>query len=222
MTSIRRRTVRGAAAGMGALAIIAGTAACGMLGGDDAEGEGTGSGVEEPAEQDPGEVDARSADSEESEDGAETDEDAAESGTDSAEEGDDAGAEADPEAGEGEDAAAGEPLSEQDLTAAGDRFHAFFRAIGDEDPEAACGLVIDHETGEPTTGDGLETCLASFDDASGEGFNPSMVDMLQREMIEAEDHGDGRASISVMGEATDMLMQKADDGQWYILADSPF
>ncbi|MDN5599142.1 MAG: hypothetical protein L0G52_01240 [Brachybacterium sp.] len=67
MTSSMRRTVRGAAAGMGALAIIAGTAACGdLLGGGDEEGDG-GTGTEETQEEG-GESEEGADDSTESED----------------------------------------------------------------------------------------------------------------------------------------------------------
>ena len=119
-------------------------------------------------------------------------------------------------------AGGGEPLGEEDLTRAGDRYYAFFEAIGNEDPEGACSLVIDYETGEPAAGAGLEKCMASFEEEFGEDFDPSMVDVLQREMIEASDSGDGSAEISVMGESAEMSMQKADDGEWYIVADSGF
>ncbi|QNN81633.1 hypothetical protein H3H54_08730 [Brachybacterium sp. Z12] len=222
MTSIMRRTVRGAAAGLGALAIVAGTAACGGLLGGDAEEDSPSVEEQDPA-QDEGDDGA-----DEEADPAETEEGSAESdgaGTDDADAGEDTEAGDDAETGDdadNDDAGGGETLGEEDLTKAGDRFYAFFEAIGNEDPEAACSLVIDYETGEPTTGAGLEKCMASFEEEFGADFDPSMMDILQREMIEASDSGDGSAEISVMGESTEMSMQKADDGEWYIVADTGF
>ena len=118
MTSIMRRTVRGAAAGLGALAIVAGTAACGGLLGGDAEEDSPS--VEE---QDPAQDEGDDGADEEADPGEDT-----EAGDD-AETGDDA---------DNDDAGGAETLGEEDLTKAGDRFYAFFEAIGNEDPEAAC------------------------------------------------------------------------------------
>ncbi|MGO1505890.1 MAG: hypothetical protein ACTH0H_08340, partial [Brachybacterium sp.] len=54
MTSIMRRTVRGAAAGLGALAIVAGTAACGGLLGGDAEEDSPSVEEQDPAQDEGG------------------------------------------------------------------------------------------------------------------------------------------------------------------------
>ena len=70
MTSIMRRTVRGAAAGLGALAIVAGTAACGGLLGGDAEEDSPSVEEQDPA-QDEGEDGAdEEADPAETEEGS--------------------------------------------------------------------------------------------------------------------------------------------------------
>lgn len=213
MNSIMRRTVRGTATGLGALALIAGASACGAIGDLTGGGEGGDDpSAEQPADEEDGaESEGSAEDGESSEgDGASTDE------SEDAE-GDDAGG----DTSEGGDEAAG-PISEEELTTAGDRFYAFFEAIGAQDPEGACRLVIDYDTGEPAESEGLQTCVDSFDEEFGGDFDPSAVDAIERSMIGAEDNGDGRASITMLDEPADMYMKKADDGQWYIEADAPF
>lgn len=223
MNSIMRRTVRGTAAGLGALALIAGASACGAIGDLTGGGEGGDDpSAEQPAdEEDGGESEGGEPEGAESEGSAEDGESSEGDGasTDESEdaEGDDAGG----DTSEGGDEAAG-PISEEELTTAGDRFYAFFEAIGAQDPEGACRLVIDYDTGEPAESDGLQTCVDSFDEEFGGDFDPSAVDAIERSMIGAEDNGDGRASITMLDEPADMYMKKADDGQWYIEADAPF
>lgn len=223
MNSIMRRTVRGTATGLGALALIAGASACGAIGDLTGGGEGGDDpSAEQPAdEEDGGESEGGEPEGAESEGSAEDGESSEGDGasTDESEdaEGDDAGG----DTSEGGDEAAG-PISEEELATAGDRFYAFFEAIGAQDPEGACRLVIDYDTGEPAESDGLQTCVDSFDEEFGGDFDPSAVDAIERSMIGAEDNGDGRASITMLDEPADMYMKKADDGQWYIEADAPF
>ena len=223
MNSIMRRTVRGTATGLGALALIAGASACGAIGDLTGGGEGGDDpSAEQPAdEEEGGEFEGGEPEGAESEGSAEDGESSEGDGasTDESEdaEGDDAGG----DTSEGGDEAAG-PISEEELTTAGDRFYAFFEAIGAQDPEGACRLVIDYDTGEPAESDGLQTCVDSFDEEFGGDFDPSAVDAIERSMIGAEDNGDGRASITMLDEPADMYMKKADDGQWYIEADAPF
>lgn len=223
MNSIMRRTVRGTATGLGALALIAGASACGAIGDLTGGGEGGDDpSAEQPAdEEEGGESEGGGPEGAESEGSAEDGESSEGDGasTDESEdaEGDDAGG----DTSEGGDEAAG-PISEEELTTAGDRFYAFFEAIGAQDPEGACRLVIDYDTGEPAESDGLQTCVDSFDEEFGGDFDPSAVDAIERSMIGAEDNGDGRASITMLDEPADMYMKKADDGQWYIEADAPF
>ncbi|WP_010551636.1 hypothetical protein [Brachybacterium paraconglomeratum] len=223
MNSIMRKTVRGTATGLGALALIAGASACGAIGDLTGGGEGGDDpSAEQPAdEEEGGESEGGEPEGAESEGSAEDGESSEGDGasTDESEdaEGDDAGG----DTSEGGDEAAG-PISEEELTTAGDRFYAFFEAIGAQDPEGACRLVIDYDTGEPAESDGLQTCVDSFDEEFGGDFDPSAVDAIERSMIGAEDNGDGRASITMLDEPADMYMKKADDGQWYIEADAPF
>ena len=223
MNSIMRRTVRGTATGLGALAPIAGASACGAIGDLTGGGEGGDDpSAEQPADEDEGGEseggEPEGAESEGSvEDGESSEGDGASTDESEDAEGDDAGG----DTSEGGDEAAG-PISEEELTTAGDRFYAFFEAIGAQDPEGACRLVIDYDTGEPAESDGLQTCVDSFDEEFGGDFDPSAVDAIERSMIGAEDNGDGRASITMLDEPADMYMKKADDGQWYIEADAPF
>lgn len=198
MTSIMRRTVRGTAAGLGALAIIVGAAACG--GGETettepaaseekpAEDEG------EPAEADPAEEDGGEASTDEGEGDASADEEGADEGD-----------------------AAGEPLSEEDLTAAGDRFFEFLQAAAGADGETACSLITNPLTDQPLEGKDRDACVTSFSESTGQaGVDPAMADMMERSMIEAVDNGDGTAGITLMGTDAGLSVLKADDGQWYV------
>lgn len=233
MTSIMRRTVRGTAAGLGALAIVAGTAACGGLlpGGEDGDGEtGVEEGGEDPGAEDP----AEDPDAEEGGDGSTEEDPAAEEGGDGSteedpaggdsaedpadEEGGDDSAQEDPAADEeGEDAAAGEALTEGDLTAAGDVFFEFLQAAATSDGEAACALVTNPINDEPLEGSVLEECAKSFEQSAGEEeIDPAVADMMDRSMIEAIDNGDGTAGIELMGEDYNVTLVEVTDGQWYL------
>ncbi len=195
MTSIMRRTVRGTAAGLGALAIIAGAAACG---GGETETTDPAVSEEKPAE-DAGEP-ADEADP--------VEEDGGEASTDEGE--------GDAAASEG-DAAAGEPLSEEDLTAAGDRFFEFLQAAAGADGETACSLITNPLTDQPLEGKDRDECVTSFTETAGEaGVDPATADMMERSMIEAVDNGDGTAGITLLGTDAGLSVLKADDGQWYV------
>lgn len=215
MTSTMRRTVRGTASALGALAIIAGASACGSLLGGGDEGE-TGTTKEQPAEGDgsdgAAEEDSAAAEegSEAAEEGASAEESAAEEDTSAEEATTDAAA-------EGDDAAAGEALSEEDLTAVGDAYYAFVQAAATSDGTAACGLFTNPNTGDPLEGSELEACAKGFEGKAEEsGVDPSMADALDRSMIEGVDNGDGTAGATLMGSDAGVTFVKADDGKWYI------
>lgn len=214
MTAIMRRTVRASAATLGALAIVTGTAACGGLLGGDEESDGdtttteeeSTSDAEEEADDDMAEQGSESGDDTASEeDGADEDSSDAE-GMDEDSSGDDA-----------DDAASGEPLSEDDLTAVGDRFYEFLEAAANTDGEAACSLVSHPTTGEPLSGPELAGCIEGFESEAGEQpIDPSMMDALDRSMIEGVDNGDGTAGVELLGEDGGVVFIKGEDGQWYI------
>lgn len=227
MTSIMRRTVRGTAAGLGALAIVAGTAACGgILGGGD-EGDGD-TGTEETQEED-GSSDSDSEDTDEGEDtGTEEDSSDAEESEDSglSEETDDsAGDGADTEDGaddagdteeDGDDAAAGGELSEDDLTAVGDTYYEFLEAAAASDGEAACSLITNPDTDQPLKGGEVKLCAEGFEGGAEEsGVDPSMMDAIDRSMVEAVDNGDGTAGVTLMGQDAGVTFVDVD-GTWYI------
>lgn len=216
MTSTMRRTVRGTAAGLGALAIIAGASACGsILGGGD-EGE-TGTTKEQPAEGD-GSDGAAEEDSAAAEEGSEAAEEGA-SAEESADAEEDTSAEeaTTDEAAEGDDAEAGAALSEEDLTAVGDAYYAFVQAAATSDGTAACGLITNPNTGDPLEGSELEACAKGIEGKAEEsGVDPSMADALDRSMIEGVDNGDGTAGATLMGSDAGVTFVKADDGKWYI------
>lgn len=204
MNSIMRRTVRGAATGLGALALIAGASACGaigdLVGGGD---EGDDPSAEQPAEDE----------GSESEDGA----------SEGADEESAGGEDADAEESEGDDAAGGDaeagPLSEEDLTASGDRALEFVKAAAAGDAATACSLALDPTTGSGMSGGSLDACVSGFEETAGEEgteLDPSIADAIDRSMIETTDNGDGTAAVSMMGSEAGISMIQGDDGQWYV------
>lgn len=211
MTSIMRRTVRGAAAGMGALAIVAGTAACGdLLGGGDEGGTST-----EETEEGGGDAPETAEDGSASEEGSEdTESDEETDDSQDSQESEDTGTDSEED---GEDTGAGEELSEEDLAAAGDVFFTFIQAAAEANGEGACTLITNPETGDPLEGEQLSDCAEGFEgEAEEQDIDPSMADSLDRSMIEAADNGDGTASVTMAGQDSGFTYIKADDGNWYI------
>lgn len=222
MTSIMRRTVRGTAATLGALAIVAGAAACGGLTGGDEETDDSTTVEEGSSEDGPdSEDDASEADgtaAEEGEGAAEEGAEAAEEAESAAEdEGEDASdADGDTSAEEGQDAEAGS-LSEDDLTAVGDRFYEFLEAAAQADGDAACALVMNPATDAPLGDAERGACAQGFEErAEEQGVDPAIFDVIDRSMIEGVDNGDGTAGITMLGEDGGFTFVEADDGQWYI------
>ena len=222
MTSIMRRTVRGTAATLGALAIVAGAAACGGLTGGDEETDDSTTVEEGSSEDGPdSEDDASEADgtaAEEGEGAAEEGAEAAEEAESAAEdEGEDASdADGDTSAEEGQDAEAGS-LSEDDLTAVGDRFYEFLEAAAQADGDAACALVMNPATDAPLGDAERGACAQGFEErAEEQGVDPAIFDVIDRSMIEGVDNGDGTAGITMLGKDGGFTFVEADDGQWYI------
>lgn len=198
MRSIMRTTTRRAAVAVGALALAAGAAGCGALtGGDEPETETT-------AEEDAGtEEDAATEEDATTEDDAATEEDATE---------EDAATEDD--ATEEDAAAESGPLSDEDLTAAADRFYEFLEKAAASDFVGACGLMIDPTTDEPVSGATAEGCAEGLE--TGLGENVSALGSIDRSSVETTDNGDGTAAVQFMGSDFGYNMVKASDGQWYI------
>ncbi|HJG52179.1 hypothetical protein FM106_30060 [Brachybacterium faecium] len=222
MTSIMRRTVRGTAATLGALAIVAGAAACGGLtGGDEETDDSTtveeGSSEDGPdSEDDASEADGTAAEEGEgaAEEGAEAAEEAESAAEEEAEDASDA--DGDTSAEEGEDAEAGS-LSEDDLTAVGDRFYEFLEAAAQADGDAACALVMNPATDAPLGDAERGACAQGFEErAEEQGVDPAIFDVIDRSMIEGVDNGDGTAGITMLGKDGGFTFVEADDGQWYI------
>lgn len=220
MNSIMRKTVRGTATGLGALALIAGASACGAIG--DLAGGGEGGddpSAEQPApegeESEGGESEGSDTESEGSEsEGAEVSEseDAEIADTESE---DAEGSEGDAAAG-GSD---GEPISEEDLTAAGDQAFEFVKAAATGEAETACSLAMDPTTGSGMSGSNLESCVAGFEESAEEAgteFDPSVADALDRSMVETSDNGDGTAAVSLGGVDAGFAMVQGEDGKWYV------
>lgn len=202
MNSIMRKTVRGTATGLGALALIAGASACGAIGDRAGGGEGGDDpSAEQPAEEEGGESEGEGAGSE----GSESE-----------------GSEGESESTEGDDAAGGsdgEPVSEEDLTAAGDQAFEFVKAAATGEAETACSLAMDPTTGSGMSGSNLESCVAGFEESAEEAgteFDPSVADALDRSMVETSDNGDGTAAVSLGGVDAGFAMVQGEDGKWYV------
>lgn len=209
MTSIMRRTVRGAATGLGALAIVAGASACGgLLGGGDEEQEPQRVEEEEAPAEDEGAGDAaadESGEDAESDEGGEDDAAASEGGEDDA-------------ASDGGDAAGA--LSDDDLSAGSERFIEFLHTLDDDGAEA-CGFILDPTTGAGMSDEAAEACgpaITSGFEQQGTELQPGMFDTFDASMIELTDNGDGTAAVSLAGTDMGMNMVTGDDGQWYIEA----
>ncbi|GLI31310.1 MULTISPECIES: hypothetical protein [Brachybacterium] len=113
----------------------------------------------------------------------------------------------------------GEPVSEEDLTAAGDRAFEFVKAAATGDAETACSLAMDPTTGSGMSGSNLESWVAGFEESAEEAgteFDPSVADALDRSMVETSDNGDGTVAVSFMGEDAGISMVQGEDGKWYV------
>lgn len=211
MNTIMRRSVRGAAIGLGALALVLGASACGgtddVAGGDEGGNEPA---AEEPAEGQGGE-DAEGADAEV--EGAE-EESAEEESAESApsEEGDAAEESAEDEGAD----TAEEPLAQSDLDAATDRFMELVTHLDDGDSEAVCSFFIDPTTGEPLEGETLTEC-AELGGAELQGLESNALDAVEESGLDVIDNGDGTVSVSMDGREFPMPLVEADDGEWYLL-----
>ncbi|GAP77277.1 MULTISPECIES: hypothetical protein [Brachybacterium] len=207
MNSIMRKTVRGTATGLGALALIAGASACGAIG----DLAGGGEGGDDPSAEQPAEEGGESEGGES--EGA---------GSEGAEGSESEGSEGESESTEGDDAAGGsegEPVSEEDLTAAGDRAFEFVKAAASGDAEGTCALALDPTTGSGMSGSSAESCVAGYEESAeeeGTAFDPSIADALDRSMVETSDNGDGTVAVSFMGEDAGISMVQGDDGKWYV------
>ncbi|WP_087485262.1 hypothetical protein [Brachybacterium massiliense] len=221
MTSIMRRTVRGTAAGLGALAIVAGTAACGGLidevtggdGGDDPTVE-----EQDPADEGTDE-DAEGADTESDDSGATEDGTDTEDADDAADDAGDAedSDESEDTADDAGDSASGDALSEDDLSAVADRYYEFLQATVEGDGKAGCGLLMNPYTDAPLEGSALEACAEGFSStAEEEGMDESLLDIIDPSMIEGVDNGDGTAGVTMMGQDGRVVFVKGEDGKWYI------
>src|SRR5699024_3699542 len=211
VNTIMRRSVRGAAIGLGALALVLGASACGgtddVAGGDEGGNEPA---AEEPAEGQGGE-DAEGADAEV--EGAE-EESAEEESAESApsEEGDAAEESAEDEGAD----TAEEPLAQSDLDAATDRFMELVTHLDDGDSEAVCSFFIDPTTGEPLEGETLTEC-AELGGAELQGLESNALDAVEESGLDVIDNGDGTVSVSMDGREFPMPLVEADDGEWYLL-----
>ena len=217
MNSIMRKTVRGTATGLGALALIAGASACGAIG----DLAGGGEGGDDPSAEQPAE-EGEESEGGESEGGESEGSESEGEDAEGAEGSESEGSEGESESTEGDDAAGGsegEPVSEEDLTTAGDRAFEFVKAAASGDAEGACALALDPTTGSGMSGSSAESCVAGYEESAeeeGTAFDPSIADALDRSMVETSDNGDGTVAVSFMGEDAGISMVQGDDGKWYV------
>lgn len=215
-----RRTGRALAVGLGALALSVGATAC-SLGGDEESStdtevasEDTGADEDEAASDDG--ADDSTADDTAADDTAEDDAAASDDGADGAAADD---AAADDAADDEESSDGATEASDEDLQAATDQVMGFFQALGDQDPEAACGFMLDPTTGEAMDGQMLDLCVSSIEESGQlDQFTPEMMDLITEDMMEAKDNGDGTITVTMAG-ASSVTMEQGSDGEWYI-ADS--
>lgn len=121
--------------------------------------------------------------------------------------------------GDAAEGAEGEPISEEDLTAAGDQAFEFVKAAASGDAQGACAVALDPTTGSGLTGSRAKSCVAGFEESAeeeGTEFDPSVADALDRSMVKTSDNGDGTAAVSFMGEDAGISMVQGDDGEWYV------
>src|SRR5699024_782231 len=130
-------------------------------------------------------------------------------GTD-AEDGSDDAAGASEEAGDG----AAEALSEDDLTAVGDTYYEFLEAAAASDGEAACSLITNPDTDEPLKSGEVKLCAEGFEGGAEESpVDPSLMDAIDRSMVEAGDNGDGTAGVTLMGQDAGVTFVDVE-GSW--------
>ena len=113
----------------------------------------------------------------------------------------------------------GQEVTEADLDTATDRFLGFLRTIDDQDWDAACGLVLDPDTGVAPEGERLRSCADGAREAMGEYeqlLEPGTFDDLDASMVRAEPAEDGTISLSVLQQGIDVPMIRGDDGRWYL------
>ena len=113
----------------------------------------------------------------------------------------------------------GQEVTEADLDTATDRFLGFLRTIDDQDWDAACGLVLDPDTGVAPEGERLRSCADGAREAMGEYehlLEPGTFDDLDASMVRAEPAEDGTISLSVLQQGIDVPMIRGEDGRWYL------
>lgn len=205
MTSIMRKSLRGAASGLGVLAIAAGASACGGLTGGGDEGDKKPDAEKEQPAGDNGDPKDDGADAGASDTGGD---DAAATGGDTA-----------ASDGGGDTAAAGE-LSDEDLTAGSEKFVEFLQTL-DDDTTGACEMIYDPSTKGAPSEEFLTGCapgLKAGFEKQGIELQPGMFDTFDASMVELTDNGDGSAAVSLAGQEMGMNVIKADDGEFYIQA----
>lgn len=192
MTTFLRTTLTRTATGLGAVALALGAAAC------------TAGGEEEPVESDGGTT-------------AETEGDGAASDAGGAS---DDGGESDAEQPAASDGGGEGEIGEEDLSVAGDRLLEALQTADDGDAEALCAYTLDPQTNLPPEGEALEECATGVEETVQELFGgelqPGMFDIIQREMIETSDNGDGTIAVSMNGQDAGFRMVQGADDQWYL------
>jgi hypothetical protein len=120
---------------------------------------------------------------------------------------------------EASDGGGDEEITDEDLTAATDRFLGYLQVVDDQDWEAACGVVLDPGTGAAPEGGRLQECadgargaMVEYEDL----LRPGAFDELDASMVRAEPAADGTIALSLLEQPLDVPMVRGDDGQWYL------
>ncbi|MCS6710724.1 hypothetical protein JSY14_01310 [Brachybacterium sp. EF45031] len=108
-----------------------------------------------------------------------------------------------------------EPLSDQDLEAAKTRLLEFLQTADDGEWEQACQMMMTPE-GRTLSDAELAGCAAGAKAEVGSDLQPGTFDSLDTSMMDAEDNGDGTATVSVGGQEFPVKLRKGPDGQMYL------
>lgn len=114
-------------------------------------------------------------------------------------------------------ASATQPATDADLEPAKQRFVDFYKAVGDNDLEGACGMVLDPTTGTGMSGGSLkDTCIQALQ--GSQSTYASAKDAVSTDVLDAALQPDGTIAITPKGGDSSLKVPvaKGTDGQLYV------